>query len=644
MTRRRNPARPDSWYAFDFLIDRIEESPCTVPAQAGPRDPAQEVRPPWTPPAVPCTTAITAGKTTRAYNAHSYPTKVPPEAIEPFVVYYTRPGDVVLDPFCGSGMTGLAARRQGRRAILNDLSPLATHLAYNHSTRCDPDALLRAWSEMRARLQPAEDRHYGIACGECDGRGQLRYVIWSDIYACPGCGSEVVLWDHGVDRERGTVAKALQCPQCATRWPKSAGSRVGDRPVWAAYVCDCRPKMQQRALSAAEQEETAGFPAPAADLFVPHQPVAADREMYQRSALHLRDIRTVADLYTQRNLSALAMLWEAIRATPDPRVRRALAFAFTNTAWHGTRMRRYNARGGHRPLTGTLYIPQLSSEANVFQVFDNKVAHLARFFEDLEHEVPEEAPAVHLGSASNLGWIPSGSVDYIFTDPPFGSNIFYADCNLIAEAWLGCLADTELEAVVNRSRRVEQGGKTLDDYSRVLREAFAEMRRVLRPGRWATIVFQSSDGEVWHCIEAAAGAAGFEVHAAHTLDKVQQSMKGYKGRSGAENVASFDIVLHLRAPGEPTAAGKPLPAATGLAQSEMVLGSVLDHLGSLSDEAITERTLPYLYSLSVQTLLNRGVSLRGHSMESLRSIIADVTVERDGRWFLAARAGARTGS
>lgn len=644
----RRPPRPSTWYTFDFLTDRVDDA---TAEQVGPTDPpaeddaaAADGLEPAPRPTTPCRTAVTAGKATRAYNAHSYPTKVPPEAIEPFIAYYTRPGDVVLDPFCGSGMTGLATRRRGRRAVLNDLSPLATHLAFNHATRCDPAALRREWRDLRARLRVEEERHYGVACDGCDGRGLLRYVIWSDVYACPSCAERVVLWDHGVDRARGAVAADLTCPGCATRWPKSAATRVGVRAVWAAYTCRCSRGMRQRALTAEERADLKRFPAPPAGMFVPRQPVAADREMYQRSALHLRGIRTVADFYTRRNLSALVVLWDAIRAVPDRRVRLALAFAFTNTAWHGTRMRRFNARGGHRPLTGTLYVPQLSSEANVFQVFDHKIAHLARFYAELEREVPGDAPAVHLGSAADLGWVPDASVDYVFTDPPFGSNIFYADCNLIAEAWLGAVGDPELEAVVNKSRRADQGGKTLQQYGDVLRAAFAEMHRVLRPGRWATVVFQSSDGDVWHAIEAAAAAAGFEAHGAHTLDKVQQSMKGYKGRSGAENVASFDIVLHLRRPAEEATAGAiSAPAVDGAqSQQDVVLATVLDHLAEVAPEAAAERTLPYLYSLSVQTLLNAGVSLRGHSMESLRTLLADVSAEANGRWFAEGVAGPRS--
>jgi DNA modification methylase len=73
---------------------------------------------------------ISEGKNDPIYNAHSYHTKVPPKAIEPFIQHYTKPGDLVLDPFCGSGMTGVAALHNGRKCILIDLSPAATFIAY----------------------------------------------------------------------------------------------------------------------------------------------------------------------------------------------------------------------------------------------------------------------------------------------------------------------------------------------------------------------------------------------------------------------------------------------------------------------------------------------------------------------------------
>jgi DNA modification methylase len=54
------------------------------------------------------------GKNSAIYNAHSFHTKVPPEGIVPYILHYTAPGDLIFDPFCGSGMTGVAALMTGR--------------------------------------------------------------------------------------------------------------------------------------------------------------------------------------------------------------------------------------------------------------------------------------------------------------------------------------------------------------------------------------------------------------------------------------------------------------------------------------------------------------------------------------------------
>lgn len=53
---------------------------------------------------------VSEGKTDPIYNAHSYHTKVPHRAIMRYILHYTKPGDLVFDGFCGTGMTGVAAQ------------------------------------------------------------------------------------------------------------------------------------------------------------------------------------------------------------------------------------------------------------------------------------------------------------------------------------------------------------------------------------------------------------------------------------------------------------------------------------------------------------------------------------------------------
>ena len=516
----------------DFVAGYLSEGP--LPVSEGGLSPEEP----------PADRVVLGSRNTAFYNAHSYHTKVPPEAIRPFIEHFTRPGDVVLDPFCGSGMTGVAAALVGRRAILNDLSTAAVHLAWNHTHTCDTDVLEAAFERVADSVESEFKRYYATV--DDDGApGMIRWTLWSTRHRCAECDETFFLWDT-IDRKSGRIGRKTQCPACHHRAERRRFEVIGNVPVWIAFSrADGsrgeRPATDQDRVDAQRlsQEKT---DAPFLDVSL-----GANREMYQRCALHLRGIRSVSDMYTDRNRLALTALWKRILEEPEERIRRALAFAFTNTAWHGTRMRRFNARGGHRPLTGTLYVPQLSAEANVLQVMRRKIRQLRSYYAAFKPKL-NELPHVMAGSATDLSPISDASVDYVFTDPPFGSNIFYADCNLIWEAWLGRVTDPALEAVVNRSLSLADGGKSLDDYGDLMAGSMAEIARVLKPGGWATVVFHNTDSAVWRSLSRAASAAGFEFHEASSLVRKQQSHKGYKGRGGTENVAHFDVVMNLRKP------------------------------------------------------------------------------------------------
>ncbi|MBX7536220.1 helix-turn-helix domain-containing protein [Qipengyuania sp. GH1] len=487
---------------------------------------------------------VAGGRNTSLYLAHSYHTKVPPEAITPFIEHYTQPGDVVMDPFSGSGMTGVAAALAGRRAILNDLSPAAAHLAWNHSRPCDVDALTKAFGALERKVGKRFAEIYDTI-DESGAPATICWTIWSTRHRCPTCAKEFLLWDT-FDQDGGRLGRKSTCPRCMSEHDRRRFEVIDNLPAYIAF----ERTDGTRGYKAADRDDVAkarAFRREDIAEWFPTTPLGPDREMYQRCALHLHGVRSVADMYTNRNLLALSVLWAEIQNVEDRRIQRALAFAFTNTAWHGTRMRRYNARGGHRPLTGTLYIPQLSSEANVLNVMRKKVSQLATFYAGYA-PVANDLPALMVGSATELDEVASGSVDYVFTDPPFGSNIFYADCNVIWESWLGRVTDPALEAVVNKSLGQAAGGKSLDRYGALMAGAMREIARILKPGGWATVVFHNTDAEVWKALRDAADAAGFEFHEAASLDRQQQSHKGYKGREGKENVAHFDVVMNLRKP------------------------------------------------------------------------------------------------
>jgi adenine-specific DNA-methyltransferase len=64
-----------------------------------------------------------------------HPTQKPLCVLTPLIQSFSRPGDVVLDPFCGSGSTLLAAKLQGRNFIGIELDPRYFEIARNRLRR-----------------------------------------------------------------------------------------------------------------------------------------------------------------------------------------------------------------------------------------------------------------------------------------------------------------------------------------------------------------------------------------------------------------------------------------------------------------------------------------------------------------------------
>lgn len=126
-------------------------------------------------------------------------------------------------------------------------------------------------------------------------------------------------------------------------------------------------------------------------------------------------------------------------------------------------------------LSGVYYIPSQHSEVSPWYNLSNRLGRLRKVL---------ATPHVDSGQAiigvGDCASIPIGdkSIDYIFTDPPFGENIYYADLNFLVEAWHGVMTATANEAIVDRAKK-----KGLNEYQELMKRCFKEYHRVLKPGR-----------------------------------------------------------------------------------------------------------------------------------------------------------------
>jgi hypothetical protein len=318
-------------------------------------------------------------------------------------------------------------------------------------------------------------------------------------------------------------------------------------------------------------------------------------------------------------------------------------FAITGTMQAASKMNRHKPNFTASILMGTLYIGSFMEEANVLRLLLPRIDKSIELARTIPQNGCARTSTLHAG---NLKYLKDQLIDYIFTDPPFGSNIFYSDCSFLWESWLGEFMDESKEAVWNKSRKPSEGGKTLDDYKKLMMESFQEMYRVLKPNRWATVVFSNSDDKVWEAIQDAAHQAGFVIYGGKEFDKIQRSFKGIRGEKGKEKVISKDVLLNLHKPRLPLVRNAELKKIDDI--EGFVLQQIKIYLQYLAPDVPTnERTIEAITRALQRRVLEQGYSMKGLSVGYVADILHEARrksqlIDVEGTWYI--RAGDQTGS
>ena len=490
---------------------------------------------------------IRAKRSDPAYMAHAYLTKVPIPAILPFIEAFSSPGDTVADPFAGSGMTGVAAMLLGRNARLFDVSVLGRHIGTNYVNLVEAGRLREAATSV---IRAAGDRLgdvYAVECSLCGSTAELAKTVWSSTVQCTACSRPVNFYRALESAEWDK--QEMRCLHCDAL-VNSRCRKLNEEPVVDWIRCSCNATQVEQAWS----QPLVGVPA--IDTEWPDLEIGETRQMYIASALGRHGLTSTASFFSRRNLSVLATLKSVIDATTEEALRQKLLFAFTAILTRASKRYQWSRKRPLNAANANYYVAPVFYEWNVLDLFSRKVEAVIRSDEWIRSHrgggplFANNSPAnvtYEIASADDLP-LPDNSVDYVFTDPPFGSNIFYSDMNLFHEAWLGSTTDPAAEAVVDR---VQTGAhRSADRYEQLLTDALSECKRILKDDGCISMIFGNSAGAMWQLVQRAIRGAGLHVIPEFTavLDKGQRSVKGLA--SGFENVATLDLVLTMRR-GEP---------------------------------------------------------------------------------------------
>lgn len=611
---------------------------------------------------------VSEGKNNPVYTAHTYHTKVPHPAIMRYILHYTQPGDVVFDGFAGTGMTGVAAaacannggdiaQRIGkewkqqfgcephwgaRHAVCGDLSPYATNIAYFYNTPVNTTQLQQEVERIKREMDEECGWMYTTTNSAGQPVGRISFVVWSDVMVCPHCGEEYVFWHQAVDHENQCMRDEFECPHChAMQSKRTAHTAIETYFDEALQTMHKRVKSVPVIVVAKAGKEKIQREPNEYDLEVLKRiedtkiedwyPTAALPDGLKTRDPKVKEIYYVHQFYTKRNLIALSKLYAKIEASP---MAHALRFMFTNMITRSSLMNRVHMNNyfhgggginvGH--LKGTLYVPNAPIETSILAQIVDKLPAMLRVQDFISRK---RGNCQYVGSADDLT-IADNSIDYIFTDPPFGANINYSELNSMPEPWLKVVTNNGHEAIENPSQ-----GKTKESYRNTMTHCFGEYFRILKPNHWMTVEFSNTSAAIWNSLQNSLQKVGFVIANVSALDKKQGGINANITKTAVKQ----DLAISCYKPSER------IQAISDMNNSRNVWDFVEEHLAHLpvvcekgyTIISVAERDPRILYDRLISYFVQRGFPIPISSVD-FQDGLRQRFIERDGMFFTASQA------
>lgn len=498
-------------------------------------------------------TPFPSTRTGALFNAFSYPTKISPEAEAIFIACHTEIGDTVLDPFGGSGTTGIATLLSDcptsamlktveelglypvwgpRKAIVYELSPMGCLLG---KVMCGTSSI-----EFKKYAQELLDMVSGVyedVYAVIDDKGEmgvLRYVVWSDVIICPHCGKEILYSSLAVKDNPMAIIDDAECQYCHKNIHIADSERsketildhllnktisvkkrrlykiygVTGKRNWSRVATDEDQKLYNSTMSNRDISSSPIYKFKWGELY---------RQGYHYGITHLHHF------YTLRNWFIFSALWNKVSIFPKEYQDALKIFLLSYNSSHSTLMTRVVVKKnssdfvitGSQP--GVLYISGLPVEKNIFIGLKRKLKTFIEAFQITENS---KSIVEFVNSSSTNINLEAESVNYVFTDPPFGDFIPYSEINQVNEAWMGIITNNTEEAIINHAQ-----GKSLTEYYNLMSSVFEQVSKTLKPDGACTLVFHSAKSAIWRALVDAYKGAGLSSIKASILDKVQPSFK-----------------------------------------------------------------------------------------------------------------------
>lgn len=455
------------------------------------------------------------------YLWHKYWSRKTWNVVGEFIKAYCPEGGIVLDPFAGSGIVAMEALKNGRRAIVSDLNPIATEITRLTIKPVNELQLYEAFKMVEEKVKGKTESLYLTKCRKCD-----KEIVF-----------DCAIWQSGECVE----IRYQSCPHC------------GDRQEKAGLI-----KYDKEFLEKIERKKIKEW-YPKNPLYYPDGMPFKEKQKYE----------SVDELFTKRNIQALAWLMEAIEEEPKKDLRDFLKIGFSSMSHLCSKMNPISEAGHFTPFSSAWtqhsywYPSGPCMEQNVWNKFDSAInghqgllkakVESNKYFKDIKiassfEQVISGKADVYIYNGSCLDLmkeLPEGSIDYVFTDPPYDASIQFGELSYMWAAWLKMNGDYLNGVISNEIVRNERQHKDFNTYYALLSNSFQRMFKVLRPEKYLTLTFHNPTFKVRNATIRAGIFAGFELQKIHHQELARPSAKSLLQPFGS---AQGDFYLRFRKP------------------------------------------------------------------------------------------------
>ena len=568
---------------------------------------------------------IEATKVDPIYNLHPYDSKKSHAAIRQYIKHYTTQKDLVLDPFCGSGSTLVAACEEGCSCIGIDFSPLATLISSEIVSPRQIEDIDKSFFRLKRSAEHAVRDLYMTTCHRCGHPAEIMGTVISEKFQCLRC-LETHPWYVCINTDENS--KRL-CPSCHSRGVESlittSFERKGYQIVQVDLKCmgKCKPKRSSRTILDKDPESKTRMIEDirnAANISVDipdrlkRRMMNTTREDERWGLLwrpYLRGYDTPADFFTPRNLKACLLLHETIRKIGDI----TLLLALSSILAKASHLMAQNPDGIGRVMKGTYYIGAVRREVNVWNFFEDAYKAILKA-KMVINSLETASVMISCQDSTDLDVLPSNCIDYIFTDPPYSGKVQFGELNFLRESFLDIgVAKLKDEIIINEVRELDEV-----DWSIRMRAVANHLFRILKPGRWATLCYHDTSEGTWENIQDIMAETGFlsdESKSAVFIETRQKSIK----QITADKVNKRDLVVNFRKP-RPDEVASPI-AITGNEDkttfNEKVCQIIRDYIG-----ANPGSTKDRIYDEVVSRMVRSGQMEAHDFVELLRTVAEEV--------------------